>query len=581
MKNKKHLLLLLTILLPLAQVAAQNNPLSKEVEVTRAYDPTVLNAQKLFYDPTINSDSLKTKDAFTYSVTPRSLFGDFGLAPITSASLIEKNRDNNGLGYVRAAVGYPFAPLADFYISNNSAKSVLLGMYANHMSYWGKVTLKDSYGEKKVAADNMSNDIGVFAKKTFRNATLSVNADYSGKYLLLYGYPVEWYRNNTFVKADNKQTFNFFNTSALLESSTVGDDRIDYNLGISYQLFNDHYHMKENAFSIWGMLAKHLDENHAFSINLKTTSYSRNNLLDEFGNNLLVGVKPSYTYTNEGFTGRVGFQLVVDGYDGESKNRLYPALYASYHVADYFIPSLELKGETEANSYRKLASGCYYIQPGLEDYRQVTSQKFRNTYQNLVMVASIKGELGSAASYNLFGAYAEIDNLAMYINTPSPTGSLINPDFTNTLLATYDNGSKLSVGAEFQLDTDQLDVYAKIVYNTYSLDKFKEAIHLPALEGSIVATYKPNSQWAFSGSFSMATGRYYQLVKLPSFIDESRRQPEKLGNIFDVGVSVEYFITQKLSIFGSMSNVFNQRYDLFHQYTVPGLITRGGIAYRF
>ncbi len=586
MNTLKAYLVLSAIMLPLTGAMAQSK-IGKEVEVTRPYDPSVMDAQKIWYEPSINPDSLQKKDAFSYSVFPKNMSTGFGLTPITSASLVENNQEYDGIGYVRVGAGYPFSTLLDFYISNNNASNILLGMYANHKGYWDNVKLKNDYAEKNVDASNMSNDIGIFAKKAFYSSKLSLNADYSGRRLLFYGYdPQIFYTpyDLSYNKDSVRQTFDLFNVNLQFESATTGDDRYDYALGASYQHFKDHYDNKEAALSIFGMLGKHFGEEHALSVTVRGSSYNRDNRLDTIGNNFLLSIIPSYVYTSGDFTGKIGLQFMADQYNKESRSYVYPALSASYHIADYFVPTLELKGETEVNSYRKLAYDCNYIRPGLDSAQLLgNAQKFRNTYHRLVAVFSIKGDISSEASYNVFASYDKLEKMAFFVNEPYWDTHFITPplNFTNNLEVFYDDGSKVSIGGEFQLNSDPIRLYAKAVYNKYTLDQLDYAIHRPTFEADFTGSYKLD-EWVFSLTFHMATGRHYMWKGDPGpFMIIVPAEYAKMDDIYNLGAGVEYFFTPRFSAFGSVSNLLNRSYDNFHQYTVPGLTLMGGIAFSF
>ncbi|MDR1983987.1 MAG: hypothetical protein LBQ28_04095 [Prevotellaceae bacterium] len=557
---------------------------NKDVEVTRNYDPAVMDAQKVWYEPTTVADSSNVRDAFSYSIFPKSSPGNFGLSPISSAKIIDNGNSLPGLGYIRAGIGYQISPLFDFYISNKNAETVLVGFYANHRSFFGKTKLEGKNHIEKVKSDFMNNDLGLFSKFFLDGSTVTLNVDYSRRDLYLYGFDPDIFVNfspQPILITDDKRAMNLFNGNLLWKSDAdVGE--VFYSLGASYQLFNardklDNVKgetMKENALALSGLFGAELeDEVQAVSLAVRAALYNRNDALDTFGNNILLSALPSWTYKDDYLTVKLGAQYLLDSYNSKIKHRVYPAVLASYKIHDYFTPVIELKGETEVNNFRKLALENNYI--------SFSNIGFNNTNHKIIGVFSIKGDI-EAFSYNVFASYSKLEHLPLYVNTIIIDAlAYVAMDF-NSFYTVYSKGNRTSLGAELSYNDDVFSLYAKAVYNKYNLkaesinspySTFENPYHKPAFEGNLNLRYKIMDNLVLTADMRALLKRYAH--------DNYILAERKLKNVYDLGLGAEYLVTNQFSTFLNLANVLNQKYETYSRYQVPGFIVSLGVTYRF
>ena len=575
----KRILLIIALSGTAFSLAAQIN---KDVEVTRNYDPTVMDAQKIWYEPTNIADSTNVRDGFSYSIFPKSSPGNFGLSPISSAKIIDNNNAPSGVGYIRAGVGYQISPLLDFYISNKNTESVLVGFYANHRSFFGKTKLKGTQHTEKVKSNFMNNDLGLFTNFYLDGSTVTVNADYSRRDLYLYGFDPDINTLIPIVSSDDnyKRAMNLFNGNVLWKSDRDAGE-VFYSLGASYQLFNmrDKFigtrsdMMKENAFAVSGLLGADLDDDaQSVSIAARAALYNRNDALDTLGSNVLLSALPSWSYKDDYLSVKLGAQYLLDSYNSKLKHRVYPAVAVSYKIHDYFTPTLEIKGETEVNNFRKLALENNYIASEF--------LAFRNTNHKIIGTFSVKGDI-DAFSYSVFASYSKLEYLPLFYNQPYRiyVGSLLYPICDgNTFSMAYAKGNRTSIGAELSYNDDVFSLYAKAVYNKYNLKAntgfdFAHAWHKPAFEGNLNMRYKISDDLILTADFRSLFKRYAY--------DYSVLAERKLKDVIDLGLGAEYLVTTQFSVFFNLSNVLNQKYDIYSRYQVPGFIASAGLTYRF
>ncbi|MDR3226137.1 MAG: hypothetical protein LBT56_00500 [Prevotellaceae bacterium] len=592
MKNKKIAKKILLIALFGGFAFSLSAQINKDVEVTRNYDPAVMDAQKIWYEPTTVADSSNVRDGFSYSIFPKSSPGNFGLSPISSAKIIDNGNDTPGLGYIRAGVGYQISPLLDFYISNKNTENVLVGFYANHRSFFGKTKLKGELLTEKVKSNFMNNDLGIFSKFFLDGSTVTLNVDYSRRDLYLYGFDPD--RSfiitgdpiNPIQKVDDKRAMNLFNGNLLWKSDRDAGE-VFYSFGASYQLFNARDKnsdvkgetMKENALALSGLLGAELDDEvQSVSIAARAAFYNRNKPLDTAGNNILLSAVPSWNYNDDYLSVKLGAQYLLDNYNEKTKHRIYPAVAVSYKIHDYFTPAIEIKGETEVNNFRKLALENNYITFGNSYiYHDI---EFKNTNHKIIGVFSIKGDI-EAFSYSVFASYSKLEHLPLFINTQAIR------DY-NRFYTEYAKGNKTSLGAELSYTDDYFSLYAKAVYNKYSLKAervinlywdvdddttIKHAWHKPTFEGNLNVRYKISDELILTADMRTMLKRYAY--------NNANAADRKLKDVFDIGLGAEYLVTNQFSTFFNLSNILNQKYDIYSRYQVPGFIVSAGVTYRF
>ena len=131
--------------------------LNREMEVTRAYEPTVSEANKLNVKPNL-VDTVKLRPEFSYGITPSPIAYGFEVTPIKAATVdIDLYKRLNPL-YAKVALGYPMQSLADVYFNTTGKSKGMFGAYLNHYGSWSKLENGDGI---ETPASQTFNKIGV------------------------------------------------------------------------------------------------------------------------------------------------------------------------------------------------------------------------------------------------------------------------------------------------------------------------------------------------------------------------------------------------------------------------------------
>lgn len=152
MKMKRWILLcglLLTGFAAQAQV-------EKQVEVTKAYVPSLEAATKLPIEPDM-TDTTTLRPEIDYTITPLSLQTSLQTKPIRPATVTYWEFNRPSPFYLKAGVGYPLQSVAELSVSTqNSGTGYALG-YLHHEGRYG--TIRNDYGLRNYAT-RMTNRVG-------------------------------------------------------------------------------------------------------------------------------------------------------------------------------------------------------------------------------------------------------------------------------------------------------------------------------------------------------------------------------------------------------------------------------------
>ena len=152
---KKFLYSCLMLCLPVA-VSAQ---VSKQVEVSKDYTPTVKTAQKLTIIPDM-TDTVKMYPDIDYTIEPRSYETSLLVENFKPATITYWDYSRRKLLYTKAAMGAPLASQLDAYVSTYNKDKGYAMAYVNHLGdYRNRYALN---GIDRVTSNTaeMSNRIG-------------------------------------------------------------------------------------------------------------------------------------------------------------------------------------------------------------------------------------------------------------------------------------------------------------------------------------------------------------------------------------------------------------------------------------
>lgn len=548
---KKILLLGLAFTALSTRLAAQEDPLTKTVEVKRAYDPTLLDAYKISPIPRID-DTAKINAKFTYPMRQVKPVGNtYRLNPLPPARVQREQRDptDDVRAYLRMGLGAKLSTLLDAYVGSESSKSFLWDVYANHYGSFGNV--KNEAGEK-VPTRDMRNEAGASAQYSFRRALLGANAGFRQRTVRFYGYDADTFRLADYkaLPADKvRQHFNQAYLNVEYKSAGLPDSTWAFGAMFSFYDYRSKSLQTEDALRFSLYAHKALRPTTTAGLTVNTDVYLRNKHLAA-SSNTLVSVEPYAKERKDWWEGTAKLNLVFDNVSGSLKTYFYPSLsFTAFLVDNVFMPYVEMSGKHHANTYASLTSENPYLSPD-------SSPDIRSSRSAISFMGGVKGKLGSLFSYKLGLSYAFISDMVFYLTSQDTTS------LGRYFDVAYDDANRFTFSGDLHFQpTRAWDFKYALRYDAYSMDKLAKPYNRPALDMHLSGAYNLWNKLNFYASFNI----YGEYVALGFAGKEVKRNS---GTDLNFGTSYAFF--NRSSVFIHLNNILSSRYQPYSGYPTYG-----------
>lgn len=380
---------------------------SKQVEVSKAYTPTVGQAQKLAVMPDM-TDTVKMQPEIDYSVTPRTYATSLQTKNFRPSTIAYWDYSRQRPLYVKAAVGVPLASEADAYLSTYNKDRGYAMAYASH---WGDYRNRHNIvGEKvKDNTTEMSNRVGGRAGLFVGRHTLGI--DLMGDHRLRHRYPTTG-EKITFGQMQGKVHF--------------GDDFTDLSRwNFNVEAGGGYFRHKERAgepnrifaqsnVEASASLGKLLGGKHLLRLDVGYEGRFGSRTLDTCYNHTITA---GFRY---GFSSRrtnliLGADYCYDkvASSPESPHHILPYLHISWKSAtERFVPYVEVDGEIVHNDFASLLYENPFFAPSLSEVMTLPYLPNEVKYNGRV---GIGGNLGKGLfAYNLSAELSFADHHAYW-----------------------------------------------------------------------------------------------------------------------------------------------------------------------
>jgi hypothetical protein len=107
--------------------------LKQEVEVTKAYQPTIIDAVKINDIPKIKPEQTEAP-TFDYSIYSKPVFSTFEVTPVAAAKMVGEPKPEMEFGLLKLGFGNYLTPYGELFFNAKPGKKSNFGMHFKHLS---------------------------------------------------------------------------------------------------------------------------------------------------------------------------------------------------------------------------------------------------------------------------------------------------------------------------------------------------------------------------------------------------------------------------------------------------------------
>lgn len=549
-----QILILVTLLAASVATFAQENDLTKQVQVVRPYEPSISDAFKLNLLPIVE-DTIKLNPTFNYNLTLRPVSINFPVNNISPARMVAEPLSLANKAYVKVGFGNYLSPLAEVYYASTRQKKYSYGASLKYKGSFGKVKLDNN---QKVDGSFNHFNANAFGKRIFKNAALDGGLSFSHFSYGFYGHdttlaalpiPSE-------VEAQKQQNFsvgvNFYSTY----SDSV---HLNYKASTWYNHFADNYSNEQNSVGLQMHFEKFFKmEKVGASLGFTHHNVGQNPSLKS---QTTLNLSPWVGLFGSQWRSQVGVLAAINTMDSKTQMHLYPIGFISYDIiANYLIPYFQFSGYLEENHYAKILNENPWATPGLNVVN--TSHKF-------IVKGGLKGNMNPKVAYNISASYELIDSAYFFVNTVDPTNLFL----LNKFDVVYDNiQHKHFVGELTIAPTTRIKIALAAEYNIYTMNELPTPWHKPKFIGRANLRYNIKDK----------------ILATAEFFVEGKRNVKSIANdlieidgLMDVNLCIEYRLNKRASGFLNLNNLTGNRAHQWYLYPTHQFNMMAGITYTF
>ncbi len=513
----------------------------RTVTVTSSYKPVLKPSAKINFSAAtpLPDSSLPT---LQYNVPAQNLFFTYQSAALKPlAADIDTGINWQNKNYLKAGFGNYSTPYLQTGLSFGDGAHSVVNVNAKYLSSKGSLPYQQFARFNADASGIFTNGNNEITGKVF----FDNNKQYE------YGFQPDTLK---FSKDDLRRTYTTFGVKFGLRNKTINSIGVSYNPSIYAAGFTDNRNAHETDVILDAPVSKTFGDNFVFKFGLTAdiTGY-KGDTVSKINNNL-VYLSPALQYASNGFTIVGG---VTPSWDNKDFHML-PNVTAEAKInEEKFVLIAGWKGYYNKTSYQSLAT----FNPWIQQPTFLKSTRIIDAY------GGFKGSAGSHFTYNAQVTLEHIFNQPLFLDD-SITGRSFNvvneSDMKNFKL----HGE---IGYTFQ---EKFSLLAGATINKYSnlTDNDKAWGLLPnEINGSL--RWNVTKDLLFKSDLFFWDGARYLTTK--------SRELNRLAGAFDLNAGAEFRINQSFSAWLQFNNLFNNKYQRWHQYEVLGFQALGGVVYHF
>lgn len=527
-------------------VAQRDTTRKQSIDIISSYKPVLRNAVKInFSGSQLPADT--SKSVKEYSIPSHNLF--YAYQPITLKPLALQQDTNLYLGtrnFLKAGFGNLNTPYVRAGFGIGDGRKSLVNLYADYIGSQGTIKNQD-YSQMNVKTTG---------SYFFPKNELYGSAAFSRNNYYLYGYN---HSRFNYKKDEIRQQFQEINVTAGFRNTASNGLRISYNPNVQLNFFTNKDKLSETTIIVNIPAEKKIGEKVAIkaTINADITNYSTSIITPNnhtFTNNV-VELSPAVVYSSPRFTINGGITPVWNN----GKFQYLPNVFAEGQLQEkVFMIQAGWVGRILKNTYRNLSSSNPYILPIFA----------ANNTKEVEIYGGIKASIGKHFNFSAKAGWITYNDLPFFLGD-----QLIDGDGKDFTVSNEPKVNDLRIHADVSyINQDKFTVTAGLTLNGYTgMTKHEKAWNTIPMEFTSSLRW-----WAFERL--LLKGDFY-FINGGNYLDYGSSVPLKGGT--DLSAGLEFKINRQFSAFLDVNNIFNDKYERWHNYQVYGLNLLGGIIIKF
>lgn len=546
----------LSVLLPMLFLSmmafSQNKALTDTFLVVKAYEPTLIDAKKILFEPTIE-DTVKIEHDLRYKFIPINVEVQAELEPIGAARIKSEPLVKLYNGYAKLGLGTNFTPWAELYYHNLRSDEYSLGTHLKYMHFNGMHDIEHT--------DKNDGRFSIYGKRFWKTNTLEADLGFDFTNFSYYGIPEVIRENQEELvnPQDLEQAYNIVHADVKLGSTIRDSFNLRHNFGLGFHNLSSQKSTSELGFKLDGNLSK-IENKEFYNLDFGFDLNSSSNLADT-SSNLIVALVPSIQTGGEILNVKAGLAINAQ-MENSSKFTFYPEVELSANIVEnILVPYAGVNGGVERNSFRKVTQENLYISDSIS--LQNSNVKY-NAY------FGVRGTISSRLAFNANFSKRKVENFMMFVRD---TTALLRNQFTTV----YDEVEEMGLKAELSYSVNsKLMFYLVGEYFGYNPGKEIEVWHKPQQKATLSSVYNLHNK-----ILARLDVVYIGEQFTKGYDDNGVVEKITLDGIVDANISLEYRYTKRVSAFVEFNNILGSSYEKWQDYSLQKFNFMGGFTYGF
>ncbi|HEX9510747.1 MAG TPA: hypothetical protein VF939_09695 [Puia sp.] len=533
-------------------VQAQDTTKRRTIDITSSFKPVLRDAVKINFNaaPPVADTS---RPRLTYTIPAQYLFLSYQpgeMKPVALPGDTLKPWEN--YNYIKVGAGNVALPFVQTGFSFGDGKTRSLNIFANQLTSKGSLPFqKNSLTDVKLMG----------TLKTENNLEWNGSLGFKNDAYYLYGFRPDTLK---YAGSDLKQNFQTFEGKLSLRNTEPTEFGLVYHPNIQVSVFSDNHTPKASEANTVLNLPLEKSFGKTFGFNLgftaNLTHYNLPNVptLPSSQNNNIYLVTPAFLIKTPNLYLQAS---VVPSWDNKAFN-LLPNFVADISTNDQrFTLLLGWIGHYDKGSYQRYESiNPWLAQPGL-----LLNTRIQEWY------AGFKGSLNSHFTYSAKASLLDFHNMPLFVN------DTLNGNKQFVIRnETYMKAVQMH-GEVSYIQGEEFSATAGLNLINYTDQRTESKAW-----GLLPKEFTANVKW-------QAFKDFWAKVDLFAFDGAQYRGRDGAGGFtsfkgdgaVDLNAGVEMRITRQLNLWFQMNNLFNKKYERWHQYQVYGFNVLGGIVFSF